>query len=112
MPLPLLTLPAFFAAMAAVAVPILVQVVVMIGFGLVTYTGVTLALAEMQSIIVTHLNSLPTDVLQIIFLAGVDSAIGILFGAASALAGWRVATKANVVPTWTAPGTTTITKGF
>lgn len=112
MPLPFLALPAFFAAMAAVAVPILVQVVTMIGFGLITYTGVTLALDQLESILISHLNSLPTDVLQIIFLAGADSAVGILFGAASSVAGWRVATKANVVPTWIAPGTGTITKGF
>lgn len=64
--------------------PLAVRVILSLGFSLVTYTGVTVALDALISYSRTNYNALPADVLALAGIAGVPEGLGLIFGAMTA----------------------------
>lgn len=111
MPLPVIALPALGAFLVAMAKPILQQLLRLIGFGLVAYVGFDLAFQELEDYVMQHYQGFPVVALQIMTLAGVDSALQNIFATVTGLVAWKSLTTV-VNPTWLKPGTTTIIKDF
>lgn len=56
---------------------------ILLAFGLafVTYTGITLSLNTIKSYVTSSVNNLPADLYNLLMMAGLGQAIGIIFGA-------------------------------
>jgi hypothetical protein len=67
-----------------------------IGLGFVTYAGFSLLWSQIESYVYARYNGLPTVLLQIMDLCGIDSALGILFSAVGSVVAYKAltATKA------------------
>lgn len=72
------------AILMAVSIPMVVKVMAALGIGFVTYTGADLVLTEGQTWLNGQVNSLPADMLQILFLMGLDQGLAIVFSAFAA----------------------------
>lgn len=59
----------------------IVRVIAAIGFAVITYGGVTYALNRAIHEIQTSYNSLPSEILQFLAIAGVPQFLGIILGA-------------------------------
>lgn len=111
MALPALGIPVAVGILVSAAKPIVSNIIRMIGFGLVAYIGFDLAFDELQTIIESNYSGLPTYLIQLMDLMGVDSALQNLFTTMAGIVAFKSVTSA-VVPTWTKPGTTSIGKDF
>jgi hypothetical protein len=74
----------FLPALAAAAAPIVRTVLVSLGIGAITYTGLTLVLDQVVQHVQTSYGQLPASAAQIADLLGVGEALGILLGAMAA----------------------------
>jgi hypothetical protein len=85
--------------------PIIRYAVVALGISVVSYAGFTIIFDSVTDYIYSNYNSLPVDLLRILDLMGVHSAIKMLMSTMLALAGY----KAALAPTravWKKPGST------
>lgn len=67
----------------SIATPLVKNVLVGLGFGVVTYTGLQAAFSTLQSLVVNNLNSLPAQVASLMYLAGFNYSIGLILSACS-----------------------------
>lgn len=72
---------AFFAILQRLLTYIVVKVFIAIGISFVTFTGFTVGLGFIKDYISNKFNSMPSDILQIIMMAGFGHALGLIFGA-------------------------------
>lgn len=87
----------FASALFALATPIAKQVLVSLGLGVITYTGLTAALSQINSLIQTNLNGLVPDLAALLGLAGLGQALGILSGAFAFRIGMVVTKRIGVL---------------
>lgn len=66
------------------------KILTALGIGLVTYTGADFAVSEAETYILNNMAGWPTDVYQIMALAGLDQGIRMMFAAMSAYVTIRV----------------------
>lgn len=86
------------------AVPyIVVYVLRGIGFGLATFTGMTFVISEAESYLFDKFSGLPSDLYQILALAGFPLGIKILFTAIGVAIAIKTAIK-PAHPVWRKPG--------
>lgn len=72
---------AFFAILQRLLTYIVVKVFIALGISFVTFTGFTVGLGFVKDYISNKFNSMPSDILQIIMMAGFGHALGLIFGA-------------------------------
>lgn len=72
---------AFFAILQRLLTYIVVKVFIALGISFVTFTGFTVGLGFIKDYISNKFNSMPSDILQIIMMAGFGHALGLIFGA-------------------------------
>ncbi len=82
------------AALASLAAPIFARVLLAIGFSVVTYAGMSAAIAALRSQLMGYLAGAPAAGLQIAGLAGVWVGLGMVFGAITFTVAWWGLTKA------------------
>lgn len=80
----------------SIALPIVQKVLVGLGFGTVTYIGVSALFTSMQSTLVGHYNTLPSQVAALFYLAGFNTSIGMVLAAWSTYASMLVLKKFQV----------------
>ncbi|PID62212.1 MAG: hypothetical protein CSB44_03710 [Gammaproteobacteria bacterium] len=78
MPLPLL---AGGAVISTLIVPLVVKLMVALGVGFVTYTGMTALLDQTFILIEQNLQGVPTEVAQLLALANIDRYVSIIASA-------------------------------
>lgn len=61
--------------------PLLAQILITLGFSVVTYAGADLLVGQLQNYLKSHLYNAPADLLGLLGLAGVDKALSIVFSA-------------------------------
>lgn len=98
MPVPIIA-----AGVVAMAVPLVIKILVALGVSVVTYVGADFAITEAQSFIDAQIGSMPASMLQIMYLAGFDTGIKIIFACWSAYISIRVTmgafSKVKISPT-------------
>ena len=57
------------------------NILVALGVSIVSYTGITLSLNTLRNYLASSVNNLPSDVFNLLMMAGLGKAIGIIFGA-------------------------------
>lgn len=65
----------------ALVQPLIAKILLALGFSVVTITGFTAVLTQLKQLVLTHLGAVPAAALQLVLLAGVGTAIGMIFGA-------------------------------
>jgi len=75
--------------------PLVIKALIAVGLGTLTFTGVTAALDGLISMATTNWGGLPADVLQLVSIAGIPQALGIVAGAFSTRVGIWVAASAT-----------------
>ncbi|EEP68159.1 DUF2523 domain-containing protein [Kingella oralis] len=69
------------------------RVLLALGISLITYTGITLSLNTLKNYFMNSVNSIPSDVFNLLMMAGLGQAIGIIFGAFAFKAAMASASK-------------------
>jgi len=69
------------AGIASLAAPMAARVLLSLGFGLVTIAGADLSASSIKALVIANLSAGPAAALQIAGLAGVWTALGMVFGA-------------------------------
>lgn len=81
-------MPVFLAALlgglVSAAGSIVGRVLISLGIGYVTYQGLSTAMDYMKNLVWTNLGSLAADILQLVSVLEVDTAINIMFSAVAA----------------------------
>ena len=72
---------AFFAILQRLLTYIVAKVFIALGISFVTYTGFTVGLGFIKDYVKNQLNSMPSDILQIVMIEGFCHALGLIFGA-------------------------------
>lgn len=81
---------AIFAWLMSIALPVVVNVLKGLGFGLVTYGVSTVAIDFVTSRFLSEFNNMPADMLQILLLTKIDIGLKMILSAVSA----KIAIKA------------------
>ncbi len=81
---------AFFATLAG---PIAARVLLAMGMGVVTVTGVTAAVDTLKALIIDNLGAAPMAALQLAGLSGCWVALGLVFGAVTFAVTFAMLTK-------------------
>lgn len=77
--------------LAAAVGPLAIRALVAVGFGVVSFTGVTTAFSGLTSYAQQYWAAMPADLLTLLGLCGFPTAIGLVFGAmVGRLAVWTV----------------------
>lgn len=69
------------AWLLAMCEPLLARILVSLGFSVVTITGMSAVISQLKAALVTDLNALPVDMLNVLQLAGGGIGLGMIFGA-------------------------------
>jgi cyanate permease len=69
------------AFLLAMALPIAKKVFIALGLGIVTFTGLSLILNQLQSYIITSIGGVTADAAQVAALFGFHQSVGILLAA-------------------------------
>ena len=72
------------ALLLALTGPIVARVLLTLGVGIVTITGLTALLGGIVANIQASFNGLPTDIMQLVFLSGVPQGMAIILSALAA----------------------------
>lgn len=75
--------------------PLALKALTLLGFGLVTFTGVTTGVQALISSVTSNWSSLPADVLGLASVAGLPQCLGIICGAITAKVALWVAVSAT-----------------
>lgn len=71
--------------------PLIGRILFALGFQVVTIVGFTAVIDELKDLVLQHLGTVPAAGLQMALLAGVGTAIGLIFGAITTrLALWQI----------------------
>lgn len=89
---------AFFAILQRLLTYIVVKVFIAIGISFVTFTGFTVGLGFIKDYISNKFNSMPSDILQIIMMAGFGHALGLIFGAFAFNVAMQSISKLSFIP--------------
>lgn len=71
----------FVAWLLSLVAPIVMRAVVALGFTAMTFTGVTVAVAQLLEAAKANWSNLPVSVMQIASMSGIPESIGIIAGA-------------------------------
>jgi hypothetical protein len=84
--------------LAAAVGPLAIRALVAVGFGVVTFAGVQTAFAALTGYAQQYWSALPSSVLALASMCGVDVALGLVFGAmVGRLAVWGVINGSKLV---------------
>lgn len=86
------------------ALPLIIQVLVSLGIGVVVYTGVDFALDEAYQYIVSQTNALTGDLLAFFAIMNLDKYITMIFGAYSAKMAVKGMTASGSISKWNFKG--------
>lgn len=75
--------------------PLVLRALTVLGLGVVTFTGVTVAVQNLINVITTNWASLPADVLGLASVAGLPQCLGIVCGAITGKVALWVAVSAT-----------------
>lgn len=89
---------AFFAILQRLLTYIVVKVFIALGISFVTFTGFTVGLGFVKDYIRNQFNSMPSDILQIIMMAGFGHALGLIFGAFAFNVAMQSISKLSFIP--------------
>ena len=89
---------AFFAILQRLLTYIVVKVFIALGISFVTFTGFTVGLGFVKDYISDKFNSMPSDILQIIMMAGFGHALGLIFGAFAFNVAMQSISKLSFIP--------------
>ena len=89
---------AFFAILQRLLTYIVVKVFIALGISFVTFTGFTVGLGFIKDYIINKFNSMPSDILQIIMMAGFGHALGLIFGAFAFNLAMQSISKLSFIP--------------
>jgi integral membrane protein len=89
---------AFFAILQRLLTYIVVKLFIAIGISFVTFTGFTVGLGFVKDYISNKFNSMPSDILQIIMMAGFGHALGLIFGAFAFNVAMQSISKLSFIP--------------
>lgn len=74
----------FGVYLASVSVPIAKRVLAGLGIGVVTYVGLGAVMTQIQNSVISNWGAINISAMQLLSLAGVPDAIGIILGAVAA----------------------------
>jgi hypothetical protein len=74
--------------LVAMVGPVVAKVLTVLGFSIVTVTGMELVLGQMKDMAVGYFLGIPAAGLQMAQLAGCGQALGLIFGAMTAKVAW------------------------
>lgn len=77
----------------AITGPIVIRVLATLGFGIVTYTGVSAVIATAANMIQGSLNGLGGDAASLLFMSGIPQGIALILSAVAARASMQVFSK-------------------
>lgn len=78
--------------------PLLGRILASLGFSVVTITGLTVSVNAIKSQLVTSINSLPADLLNVFLLSGGGVGLGMITGAiATKLLLWQITSATKVL---------------
>lgn len=77
---------------------IVVKLLLALGISFVTFTGFSLGLATIKDYVSSSFNSIPTDAFQLLMMAGLGQALGLIFGAFAFNAAMKSITKLSFLP--------------
>lgn len=60
---------------------IVVKLLIALGVSFVTFTGFSLGLSAIKNYVSENFNSMPSDAFQLLMMAGLGQALGLIFGA-------------------------------
>lgn len=87
-----------YSFLASAIGPLAVRALVALGFASVSFAGVTVAFDALVTHAQTQWSSLPAAVIQLASLAGIPSALGLIFGAGLArITLWSVANGSKLI---------------
>lgn len=89
---------AFFAILQRLLTYIVVKVFIALGISFVTFTGFTVGLGFVKDYISNQFNFMPSDILQIIMMAGFGHALGLIFGAFAFNVAMQSISKLSFIP--------------
>jgi hypothetical protein len=82
----MMNLAAFLVGMVG---PLVARIIASLGFTLLTVTGLTAAVTQLRTMVVSSIGQLPADVVQLGGLMGIWECFGLVLGAASFVVAWR-----------------------
>ena len=87
----------FGAYLDSISLPLVQKVLVGLGIGVVTYTGLQAAFNQVQSLIISNYNSVSAQVAALFYLAGFNYALGLILSAYSMRVAMTVVKKYQVI---------------
>lgn len=76
-----LVIPAFMGALATSMGSLAGRVLIALGFGFVTYSGIDLGIAAMKKMVVDGVMGLPADIVGLVGYLWIDKALSVIFSA-------------------------------
>ncbi|MGY8872994.1 MAG: DUF2523 family protein [Pseudomonadales bacterium] len=95
-------MPIIMAFIFSIAGPLVWTIIRLIGVSAVTFVGMNLAVSFAVDFVISNYNSLPAVLLQLLDLAGVNSAMVMVGSTMSTVATFKAVNRLNSV--WRAPG--------
>ena len=89
---------AFFAILQRLLTYIVAKVFIALGISFVTFTGFTVGLGFIKDYVKNQFNSMPSDILQIVMMAGFGHALGLIFGAFAFNVAMQSISKLSFIP--------------
>ncbi|GAA3994696.1 hypothetical protein GCM10022279_17870 [Comamonas faecalis] len=78
--------------------PMLARILAALGFSVVTVTGFDLAVNQIKQLVMSQVNSLPMDMLNLFLYAGGGYALGMIFGAVTTkLLLWQIQSATKIL---------------
>lgn len=84
MALPVLLVPALLGGLATAMGSLVGRVIIALGIGFVTYTGISVAINAMRDSVISGISGLPGDALSLVGYLWIDKGITIIFSAVAA----------------------------
>lgn len=82
----------------AICQPLIGRVLVSLGFSVVSITGFNLVIGQLKDAVITGVNSLPSQIVNVFLLAGGGVAMGLIFGALTTrLVLWQISKSTQVL---------------
>lgn len=86
------------AWLVAMVGPLAARLLTVLGFQVVTITGLTASISALKTVFLTHLGAVPAAGLQLALLGGVGEGLGIIFGAIAArLVLWHIQNASRIL---------------
>jgi hypothetical protein len=82
-------MPYIIGGLASAVGTLVGRVLISMGIGFVTYTGIDLALTELQQLVISGVQGLPADMVSLIGFLWLDKALSVIFSAITTAVGLR-----------------------